>query len=184
MAQDDFGLILPATKSGTVLASDLNDWRDSVHTMHSGTSRPVYAQAGTLWLDTTAAPIWALKIYDGVGDTVLARIHITDDLPMVAVPVKSSAPTGAVALELYFDSTADLLYVRDEANTAWVALGSLVGTVWTPLSGGAAITIGRYGAVQVYPAGTGTWTKPANLDFVEVEGMGPGGGGGDGSAGD
>jgi len=35
MAQYDFGTIDPNTKSGTALASDLNSWRNAVHSTHA-----------------------------------------------------------------------------------------------------------------------------------------------------
>jgi len=74
MSQYDWGTMDPNTKSGTQLATDLNSWRDAMHTMHSGTSRPTYAKAGTLWLDTTATP-WLLKQYDGVDDIVIGEVN-------------------------------------------------------------------------------------------------------------
>ena len=46
MSQSDFGTIDPDTKNGTDLATDLNSWRDALHSMHRGASRPSYAAAG------------------------------------------------------------------------------------------------------------------------------------------
>ncbi len=64
MAQQDFGTIDAGSKSGSQLAIDLNNWRDSVHSCHSGATAPSYAAAGILWLDTSGTP-WLLKWYDG-----------------------------------------------------------------------------------------------------------------------
>ena len=55
MSQYDFGTIDPNTKSGTALASDLNSWRNALHTTHGGSTAPSYITAGMLWLDTTSA---------------------------------------------------------------------------------------------------------------------------------
>lgn len=71
MAQYDFGVIDPQTKNGTQLADDLNQWRNAVHSSHSGTARPAYAVAGTVWMDTTAGGK-VLKLYDGTADIALA----------------------------------------------------------------------------------------------------------------
>jgi hypothetical protein len=51
----------------------------------------------------------------------------------------TSAPGTIYANQLWFDTTNDLLKIRDEANTAWVTLASLVGTTWIPYFSGAAI---------------------------------------------
>ena len=53
MAQTDFGTIVASAKSGTQLASDLNAWRDTVHSSHAGTSAPSYLVEGMIWYDST-----------------------------------------------------------------------------------------------------------------------------------
>lgn len=92
MSQYDFGSIDPSTKSGTALASDLNSWRTALHSLHSGTSRPSYAVAGTLWIDTTSSP-WSLKVYDGSDDIVLGTINATSN--EFSVTLNDSAVTTA-----------------------------------------------------------------------------------------
>ena len=59
MSQSDFGTIDPNTKSGPTLATDLNTWRDALHSSHKGGSAPSYAAAGTVWLDDTSNPFEA-----------------------------------------------------------------------------------------------------------------------------
>lgn len=70
MTQYDFGTIDPTATSGTQLALDLDDWRNALESMHSGTSRPSYAQAGTEWLNTSATP-WGRYLFDGIQDQLL-----------------------------------------------------------------------------------------------------------------
>jgi hypothetical protein len=60
MAQFDFGTIDPNTTSGTDLASDLNDWRDALHSLHVGTSAPSYVVQGLLWADSTDGNNWSV----------------------------------------------------------------------------------------------------------------------------
>lgn len=50
----------------------------------------------------------------------------------------TSAPGTIYANQLWFDTTNDLLKIRDEANTSWVTIASLVGTTWTPYIAGTA----------------------------------------------
>jgi len=72
--------INPATKSGSTLADDLsgtNKWRDALHSLHKGSSRPSYAQAGMLWVDDTNNPLWDIKLYDGTNDIVLGVFNTT-----------------------------------------------------------------------------------------------------------
>jgi len=62
-----------ATKTGSVLASDLSAWRDSLHTSHNGTSRPSYAQNGMVWTNFTPGnPV--VYMVDGANDIVLGVI--------------------------------------------------------------------------------------------------------------
>jgi len=84
MAQYDFGTINANTKSGTGLASDLNDWRDALHSMHIGSSAPSYIAAGMMWIDNSAAP-WVLYVYDGTDNIPVALFDTTGNLSRVLV---------------------------------------------------------------------------------------------------
>lgn len=65
MTQSVFNDIDPNTKSGTQLAVDLNNFKASLLTQHSGASAPTYAEVGTEWLDSASAGLLIKKIYDG-----------------------------------------------------------------------------------------------------------------------
>lgn len=93
MSQFDFGTINPVTKNGTELATDLNTWRDAVHSQHSGTSRPAYAAAGTLWLDTTTTT-WVMNLYDGADDIVLFNINTVTNSAQFAGDTLSLTDSG------------------------------------------------------------------------------------------
>lgn len=104
MTQSDFGTIDPATKSGTTLASDLNGFRNALNTNHAGVTRPSYVQAGMTWLDTSAAPVYYLKLYDGTDDIVLNRINITSnigDAPNTRQEVIKTGAYTVVAADAY-----------------------------------------------------------------------------------
>ena len=78
MSQFDFGTLNPYTESGIQLASDLNSFRDSVHTTNSGSSRPSYVQQGTIWMNTATTP-WTLYMFDGAQDIAIGTINATTD---------------------------------------------------------------------------------------------------------
>jgi hypothetical protein len=84
MSQYDFGTIDPNTKSGTALATDLNSWRNALHSTHGGSSAPSYITAGMLWVDTTSAN-YELKMYDGAQSITVAVIDATNNVARVAV---------------------------------------------------------------------------------------------------
>lgn len=67
MSQSDFGDLESPLTGAEFINSKLEPWRDAVHTMHSGSSRPSYAVAGLMWLDTTTSP-WVLKMFNGISD--------------------------------------------------------------------------------------------------------------------
>ena len=78
----DFGTIDPNTKNGTELATDMNQWRDSLHSLHKGNSRPSFAVAGLLWVNDNADPVWALELFDGVDDVQICTIDSDNHVPV------------------------------------------------------------------------------------------------------
>lgn len=73
MSQYDFGTIDPTTKSGTQLAADLNARAAAMNSQHAGTSRPSYAEAGLIWIDTNTSPPH-LQLFDGSTDIDLTEL--------------------------------------------------------------------------------------------------------------
>ena len=89
MAQVDFGTIDPATKSGTALADDLNDWRDSVHSSHSGTTAPSYIVEGMLWYDTDTNIIGGYN-----GTSTVDLFDITSGLTIPSATITTADING------------------------------------------------------------------------------------------
>jgi hypothetical protein len=73
-----FGVTRSGPESPVDMFTRLDENLDAFLSSQSGTSRPSYAVAGTVWLDTTGTP-WLLKQYDGAEDITLARINATDN---------------------------------------------------------------------------------------------------------
>jgi hypothetical protein len=61
MTQAVFNDIDPNVKSGTELATDLNNFKASLLTQHSGASAPTYAEIGTEWLDSSVTDLLIKK---------------------------------------------------------------------------------------------------------------------------
>ena len=71
MAQHDMNI---ANQSFPDFRTDLNNSLSAINSMHSGTSRPSGAVAGTMWLDTTSASSPTIKFFDGSDDISFATI--------------------------------------------------------------------------------------------------------------
>jgi len=113
MAQYDFGTIDPNTKSGTALASDLNSWRNAVHSTHSAATAPSYLVAGMLWADTTSAN-YELKMYDGAQWIPVAILDATNNVARVAVdPAETSYITSTTSGQIrHLIASADIFTIR------------------------------------------------------------------------
>jgi hypothetical protein len=74
MAQHDMNI---ANQSFPSFRTDLNNSLSAINSMHSGTSRPSGAVAGTLWLDTTNSGSNSLEIkfFDGSDDITFATVN-------------------------------------------------------------------------------------------------------------
>ena len=76
--------------SGAELMDDyLAKEQDNILTSNSGVSRPSYAQAGTVWVDTSVTP-WLYKLFDGAQDIVLGKIDTTNNKFIVSTPMTST----------------------------------------------------------------------------------------------
>lgn len=104
--QYDFGVIDPQVKTGTALASDLNQWRDAVHSTHWGVARPAYAIAGTLWVDDSTAPNCVINVFDGTADIPLLDFN-------------SSTHTGGAGGSGFATGTR-MLFAQAAAPEGWV----------------------------------------------------------------
>ncbi len=163
MSQYDFGN-LESPVSGTALVNThLEPWRDALHTMHSGSSRPSYAVAGTLWRDTSGTP-WLLKLYDGADDITLGSINATTNVfTLLAGAATISGAASATSLAL-----TDALNTAQGANIASAstinldtATGNVVDVTGTTAITAVTLSQGRFRIVRF--TGALTLTNGANL---------------------
>lgn len=72
MTQTAWVDLVASTDTGSTLTTKLNALIPTLYTNHAGTSRPSYATAGMLWIDTTTATENKLYLYDGTQDQLIA----------------------------------------------------------------------------------------------------------------
>lgn len=88
-------LVGPATP--TVMAQRTDDSFDALLSGHSGSARPTYAVAGTIWEDTSVAGKTRIYFYDGSTDILLTAVDTVNDrveyAPQPFVDVASAATT-------------------------------------------------------------------------------------------
>ncbi|WP_336747751.1 hypothetical protein [Aureimonas altamirensis] len=135
MSQFDFGNLSTATTSGTTLGSMLRSWRDSLHSMHSGSSRPSYAVAGTVWLDTSVTPNRVMH-FNGTVDT----------------PLYTVAANGALAISKEIVGLGNVNNTSDAAKPISTATQTALNTKANTESAvtGIGRTITGYGWDQIY----------------------------------
>lgn len=144
MSQFDFGN-LESPLSGEELVNDnLEPWRDAILSLHSGSSRPSYAVAGTLWLDTSATP-WVLYCFDGTNDISLGTINATTNV---------YTPAG-LSVSAYIQTLLD----DADAATAQSTLGLVIGANVQAYNANLAAEAGLTGAADRVSYYTGVGTK-------------------------
>ncbi|MBF8732790.1 hypothetical protein IRZ59_20350 [Pseudomonas guariconensis] len=128
MSQFDYGVIDPNSKSGPQLALDLNSFRDALHSLHRGASRPAYVQPGMLWVQEVSSARWDLVIYDGTNDLVLRSFNPTTS---ELAQFNTSEVDG-------LDSALSLAVQKDAAGTtgaAFIPSGTDAQRPGTPVAG-------------------------------------------------
>lgn len=125
----------PANDTGTDLSVKLNAWREAIHSGHLGNSRPIYAIAGTMWVDNSTPDNLKLYFYDGNQDILMCYFNTGDSSlgfsGANAVSVAPTPPTNARVGDLWFESDTGSLYVQYQNSVdmskMWVATaGSMV----------------------------------------------------------
>lgn len=108
MSQYNFGDLSSPTSGTALINTHLEPWRNALHTMHSGSSRPSYAVAGLMWLDTTSTP-WIVKMFDGTEDITIGTVNATTNA--------FALPSGNVALSNLANLAQDQFIGRITAST-------------------------------------------------------------------
>jgi microcystin-dependent protein len=129
LSQYDFGTIDAATKSGSGLATDLNGWRDALHSTHKGGAEPSYKVAGMQWIDDSISP-WITKVYDGADWVTTGYIDPTNNLWTPANNI--AVVTGSIIWVAYNTAPAGYLKANGAAvsRSTYATLFSAIGTTF------------------------------------------------------
>jgi len=147
-SQYDFGTINPSTTSGSDLATLLGTWRNALNSCHSGSSRPSYATAGTVWCDTTSSSLWLVKVYDGSSDVVIGSVNTSTHkfTPYYNGASASALLSEAIGQGLEDDGSGNLRVKLDGATIGRSSSGIKVadGSIDTTQLASTAVTAGSY----------------------------------------
>lgn len=133
MSQFNFGNLESPLSGEDFINDNLEPWRDALHTNHSGSSRPSYAVAGMMWLDTTTNP-WNIKFFTGSADISIGTLNTSSNL---------YTPAG-------YTISSYIQTLLDDANaaTARATLGLAIGTDVQAYSGILALVAGLTAAAD------------------------------------
>lgn len=123
MSQSDFGNLSSPLPGSEFINNKLEPWRDALHTMHSGSSRPSYAVAGLMWRDTTTNP-QVIKIYDGTDDMVVGYLDTTNNTFQVGTNSVYTATTVGGTGNAVTISSIDLIPSYFELNDGVVVFAT------------------------------------------------------------
>ena len=174
MTQVVFPDIDPATKTGTALADDLNDFKEALLTSHSGTSAPTYIQTGTLWYQTNDKifyvydgtaniPIWTLDTFNSVAKVavdadkdsyIVADTDDEIDVVLATSVTYTFKAAGVVAPGIYLGGTGAANLLTDYETGSFSP-----GDITVVASNGITGTFSAYG---------GKWTKIGDTVFVDI----------------
>lgn len=183
MSQHDY---IISDQTGAAFLADLNLALGAIATQNKGSARPSPILAGQAWIDdTTAAPFWLLKIWDGVSDSVMAvidpaahRVIAPNSLysgasrPAYLQPNQTWLKTSLTPNELYFwNGTADTLIDRvDTVNSlaGTTTRASRVSGNSTPTTAPSNVsTVVRWSSPSAVNINGGAFLNPANdTDFL------------------
>lgn len=117
MSQFDFGAIDEDTTSGTDLGNNiLEPWRDALNSMHSGSSRPSYAVANMLWVNTTTANKPVLTHFDGTDDIPLMEFDWAGNTIRVLNLKLPTARTDALPVFAFQEASPAYVLTSGAAN--------------------------------------------------------------------
>jgi hypothetical protein len=133
MAQNDYGN--PTSPfTGTQLNNRLRNWRDALHSLHQGTSRPSYAVAGMLWIRNISSTEWRLHLYDGDTDILIGTINPTTNTFTPAgvtgfAPLTGATFTGPVVVPNATENGHALNRITADGRYAQLAGATFTGNV-------------------------------------------------------
>lgn len=149
-----YDMAIAGTNSGTELVAALGSWEAALLSCHSGTTRPSYSVAGTVWMNTAATP-WVVYMYDGTDDIQWGTFNATTNVFSPTIPdgyitaAKLAAALGLVK----FDQSSDI------ASGTTVDLSTATGNSVNITHTSGTTTITSFAGATSVQAGTVIWCK-------------------------
>lgn len=123
--QEVFNDIDPLVKNGIELADNLNKFRDSLLTQHSGAARPSYVKTGMIWISNSILSEQnklILYIFDGTNDVEFARLDVLNHTLAITnagrVIISEVQPAGVADGQLWFNTSDASINLR--VQDQWV----------------------------------------------------------------
>jgi hypothetical protein len=128
MSQFDFE-IFPYVDNGIDLSNKLNNWRDALESLHTGTSRPAYAQKGTMWMNDLDPEKAIVYLFDGNVDIEMGVYNLVTGQPSdkSATFVEVSPPLEAKEKSFWFETDSGRVYIKyknPDGTEIWVESSS------------------------------------------------------------
>lgn len=179
--QHDFDL---ANQSGLLFRQDANNALQSLATLSSGTAAPTTTYAFQWWVDTSGGnPILKYRNAANSAWISVGRMDL-ESFGLQGIIASATAPSSPLAFSYWVDTSGanPILRIRNQANTAWLAIGrvDIANYGLLPLTGGVMsgpITYSSTDSTSI-PVGT-TAQRPGspttgmirfNTDLITAEG--------------
>lgn len=164
-------LVGPATPS--VYAQRDQDSFNALLSCHRGSSRPIYAVAGTIWCKTIDATEEQVYLYDGTSDIYIGKLDLTNHLFWTVVSGTVLTATGdeinnacdgitATAAEINKKTSEQFVNAADGGayvSSTTFLVAANIGAAWESIGPTAS------GATNIWTALNGV---PSDVDWIEV----------------
>lgn len=124
-----FGFPLTGPKTPTSVATQADESLDALLSSHSGSSRPSYAVAGTIWCNDSVANTKSFYLYDGTSDRLLwsvnaltGEVTMPSDLVLTDPIVSGSLNGGAIGSfrnQIYNGNFVSWLYGTSQTSSGY-----------------------------------------------------------------
>ena len=164
---------IAANQTGTQYRTQDNDRYAAHLTSHSGTSRPSYAVAGTLWLNTTATP-WVLNMYDGTDDISIGTVNAStnafnaSNAASTTSTIAMSAAINEASATVASATTTDIgaaagNYVSVTGTTTITGLGTVQAGTRRTVRFAGALTLTHNGTSLILPGAANITTAAGDI---------------------